>query len=85
MKVKKTVKVPEDVDLFENGGLNDEDADAARPAFEPQPFTQFTPKDCERVGEHHERDPRRRNNVCGNAICSIFTLDSLVAAVGKDR
>ncbi|KAI9511705.1 hypothetical protein F5148DRAFT_1146655 [Russula earlei] len=61
-KGKKTVKVPEDVDPFENGGLNEEDADAPHPAFEPQPFVQFAPKDREHIGEHHERDPRHQNN-----------------------
>jgi hypothetical protein len=60
---KKTVKVPEDTDLFENGGLNDEDADAARPAFKPFIQFQVAHKNRERV-EHHERDPQRRNNVC---------------------
>ena len=77
---KKTVKVPEEVDLFENGGLDDEDADAAHPgpALEPKPFIRFAPKDRERIDEYHERDPRRRNNVCDNVTCSIFTPNSLL-------
>lgn len=57
---KKTVKAPEDVDLFKNGGLNDEDADATCPAFMLRPVSE----DHEHVGKYHERDTRRRNNVC---------------------
>lgn len=75
--------MPEDIDLFENGGLNDEDADAARPTLKAQRFIQFAPKDRERVGEYPERDPLRRNNVCGIVTCSFVTPpDSLLQLAG---
>jgi hypothetical protein len=60
---KKTAKEFKPVDPFENGGLDEDDADATRPAFEPKPPA-FEPKPFVRHGEYHERDPRRRNNVC---------------------
>ena len=81
---KKTADMSKPVDPFENGGLNEQDADATRPAFRHKPFV-FTPEDRERVGEYHERDPRRRNNVCGSGThSSFFTANLEVAVAGGD-
>jgi hypothetical protein len=81
---KNAVKNPKPIDPFEDGGLNEEDADATHPSFEPSPFV-FVPQDCEHVGECHGCDPRCQNNVCDTITCSIFVHNLEVAVVGEDH
>jgi hypothetical protein len=56
--IKKMAKASEFIDLFQSGGLNEEDANATCPSFEPKPEPECDPT-------------RKRNNVCD--IRSIFT------------
>ena len=63
VKKEKVTKASEPIDLLQSGGLGDEDAHATRPPFKMTPFLIET-QDHERPGERHERDSKRRNNVC---------------------
>lgn len=59
--ITKQMKSPETVDLFENGGLGDEDAQAARPFPPYKDSLPVYPAPAYPKGL--QRDPTRRNNV----------------------
>jgi hypothetical protein len=60
-------KVQESIDPFQNGGLNDEDADAVRPSFPqtstPQSHAPITPRFIHVQPGDFKRNPSRMNNV----------------------